>query len=134
MVTRSVRAFERNDPGSEAEPAEFPLIGLDGPAPRAWHERVAPSATPSGRKIPPAGKVATTQEGLTQVALDRGGMLFCTPTAARHPRLDVTFVPVTGLPPSVLGLAWPKSGETAAVRAFNEAAVADAKAAPVLVA
>ncbi|MEV4565744.1 LysR family transcriptional regulator [Nonomuraea sp. NPDC049419] len=116
------------------ELASVPLIGLDGPAPRAWQERIAPSSTPSGRTISQAGKVATTQEGLTQVALDRGGMLFCTPTAAQHARPDIAFVPVTGLPASVLGLAWPKSGETAAVRAFNEAAVAHANAVPALVA
>ncbi|MEV5325424.1 LysR family transcriptional regulator [Nonomuraea sp. N2-4H] len=116
------------------ELASIPLIGLDGPAPRGWQERIAPSATPSGRKIPLAGKVATTQEGLTQVALNRGGMLFCTPTAAQYPRADVVFVPVTGLRASILGLAWTKAGETAAVRAFNEAAVAHANAAPVLVA
>ncbi|MEV4801032.1 LysR family transcriptional regulator [Nonomuraea sp. NPDC049421] len=116
------------------ELASVPLIGLDGPAPRSWRERIAPPRTPSGRTISQAGKVATTQEGLTQVALDRGGMLFCTPTAAHHARPDVAFVPVTGLPASILGLAWPKAGETAAVRAFNEAAVANANAVPALVA
>ncbi|TYB63182.1 LysR family transcriptional regulator [Nonomuraea sp. PA05] len=105
------------------ELAEVPLIGLDGPAPRSWHERLAPSVTPSGRPIPRAGKVATTQEGLTQVALNRGGMLFCTPTALQLARPDLSFVPVTGLPPSILGLAWVRARETAAIRAFDEAAV-----------
>ncbi|MFB4267532.1 LysR family transcriptional regulator [Nonomuraea sp. GTA35] len=105
------------------ELASVPLIGLDGPAPRWWHERISPSVTPSGRSISLAGKVATTQEGLTQVALNRGGMLFCTPTALQLARPDLSFVPVTGLPPSVLGLAWVRSRETAAIRAFNEAAV-----------
>ncbi|MEV0996341.1 LysR family transcriptional regulator [Nonomuraea sp. NPDC050202] len=105
------------------ELASVPLIGLDGPAPRWWHERISPSVTPSGRSISRAGKVATTQEGLTQVALNRGGMLFCTPTALQLARPDLSFVPVTGLPPSVLGLAWVRGRETAAVRAFNEAAV-----------
>ncbi|UBU11879.1 LysR family transcriptional regulator [Nonomuraea gerenzanensis] len=105
------------------ELASVPLIGLDGPAPRSWHERMAPSVTPSGRPIPRAGKVATTQEGLTQVALNRGGMLFCTPTALQLARPDLSFVPVTGLPPSILGLAWLRARETAAIRAFNEAAV-----------
>ncbi|MFI7609859.1 LysR family transcriptional regulator [Nonomuraea terrae] len=111
------------------ELAGVPLIGLDGPAPRFWHERIAPSVTPSGRPIPRAGKVATTQEGLTQVALGRGGMVFCTPSADQHGRSDIRFVPVTGLPPSILGLAWVKAAETAAVRAF-EAAAADHAAEP----
>ncbi|MER5423162.1 LysR family transcriptional regulator [Streptosporangium roseum] len=116
------------------ELAGVPLIGLDGPAPRMWRERAAPSTTPSGRPIPLAGTVATSQEGLTQVALNRGGMLFCTPTAVYHGRPDVSFVPVTGLPPSILGLAWVKAAETAAIRAFNETAVGHALGVVVLVA
>ncbi|TMR25496.1 LysR family transcriptional regulator [Nonomuraea turkmeniaca] len=116
------------------ELASVPLIGLEGPAPRWWRERVAPSVTPSGRPIPRAGTVATTQEGLTQVALDRGGMLFCTPTAAHHRRPDLSFVPVTGLPPSILGLAWVKAAETAAIRAFEEAAAGHALGVEALVA
>ncbi|MEV4181399.1 LysR family transcriptional regulator [Streptosporangium canum] len=116
------------------ELAGIPLIGLDGPAPRTWRERVAPSATPSGRPVPLAGTVTTSQEGMTQVALNRGGMLFCTPTAAHHGRPDVTFVPVTGLPPSILGLAWVKAAETATIRAFNETAVGHALGVTALVA
>ncbi|MFC4007928.1 hypothetical protein ACFOY2_11895 [Nonomuraea purpurea] len=96
----------------------MPLIGLDGPAPRAWRERLAPSVTPSGRPISRAATVATSQEGLTQVALNRGGMLFCTPTADCHKRPDVRFVPVTGLPPSMLALA-------AVTREFREAAAGE---------
>ncbi|MFI6598044.1 LysR family transcriptional regulator [Nonomuraea sp. NPDC050536] len=109
--------------GIDAEElASVALIGLDEPAPRRWREHIAPSATPSGRPIALAGTVATSQEGLTQVALNRGAMLICTPTAVAHVRPDVAFVPVTGLPDSVLGLAWRKSSETAAIRAFNDAA------------
>ncbi|SEG93859.1 DNA-binding transcriptional regulator, LysR family [Nonomuraea solani] len=116
------------------ELASVPLIGLDGPAPRSWHERIAPSVTPSGRSISSAGRVATTQEGLTQVALDRGGMLFCTPTAAQHVRPDISFVPVAGLPASIFGLAWVRSAETAAILAFNEAAAGQAAVEKALVA
>ncbi|MFD1935939.1 LysR substrate-binding domain-containing protein [Nonomuraea mangrovi] len=105
------------------ELAELPLVGLDGPAPRRWRELTAPETTPLGRPIPSAGTVSTSQEGLTQVALNRGAMLFCTPTAAYHGRDDVTFVPVVGLPDSVLGLVWRKEAETAAVRAFQRAGV-----------
>ncbi|KAB8193609.1 LysR family transcriptional regulator [Nonomuraea phyllanthi] len=111
---------------SAEELAEVPLIGLDGPAPRAWQERAAPSVTPYGRPIPRAGTVATSQEGLTRVALGRGGMLFCAPTADHHRRPDVSFVTVTGLPPSVMGLAWVKAAETAAIRAFAETAAGHA--------
>ncbi|MEO3800997.1 LysR family transcriptional regulator [Nonomuraea sp. B1E8] len=116
------------------ELAGLPLIGLDGPAPRAWRERVAPSVTPSGRAIPRAGTVTTSQEGLTQVALGRGGMLFCAPTAAHHRRPDVSFVPVAGLPPSILGLTWSRAAETAAIRAFRDAAARHALGSEALVA
>ncbi|MET9339489.1 LysR family transcriptional regulator [Nonomuraea sp. NPDC003804] len=105
------------------ELAELPLVGLDGPAPRRWRELTAPATTPLGRPIPSAGTVSTSQEGLTLVALNRGAMLFCTPTAAYHGRDDITFVPVEGLPDSVLGLVWRKEGETASVRAFQQAGV-----------
>ncbi|MGW2215630.1 hypothetical protein ACWCSD_11625, partial [Nonomuraea sp. NPDC001684] len=70
-----------------------------------------------------AGSVATTQEGLTQVALNRGGMLFCKPSADHHRRPDIAFVPVDGLPPSILGLAWLRAGRTASILAFNELAM-----------
>ncbi|MEW9551458.1 LysR family transcriptional regulator [Nonomuraea sp. NPDC050783] len=116
-------------PGIGAEElAGVPLIGFEGPAPRWWKERTAPSVTPCGRPIPRAGAVATAQEGLTQVALGRGGMLFCTPTAEHHRRPDVSFVPVSGLPPSILGLTWVRAAETAVVRAFVEAAGREAAA------
>ncbi|MFG1945120.1 LysR family transcriptional regulator [Nonomuraea sp. NPDC048826] len=116
------------------ELAGIRLIGLDGPAPRAWLERITPSLTPRGRVIPRAGAVSTGQEGLTQVALGRGGMLFCAPTAAHHRRPDVSFVPVRGLPPSILGLAWVKEAETAAIRAFGAAAAGQAAVAGPMVA
>ncbi|MGP3956043.1 hypothetical protein ACTWPT_08605 [Nonomuraea sp. 3N208] len=64
----------------------------------------------------------------------RGGMLFCTPAAAYHRRPDIRFVPVTGLPPSILGLPWVKAAETAAVRAFDEAAAGHALGVEALVA
>ncbi|MEV0615532.1 LysR family transcriptional regulator [Nonomuraea sp. NPDC050404] len=124
LLGLSVRHPMAGRPGIGVEElVSVPLIGLEGPAPLSWHERIAPSVTPSGRPIPLAGRVATTQEGLTQVALDRGGMLFCAPTALQLVRPDVAFVPVTGLPASILGLAWVRTRETAAIRAFDEAAV-----------
>ncbi|NUP01001.1 MAG: LysR family transcriptional regulator [Nonomuraea sp.] len=105
------------------ELASVALIGLDDPAPRRWREHVAPSLTPSGRPIPRAGTVTTSQEGVTQVALNRGAMLFCKPSADHYRRAGVVFVPVTGLPPSMFGLAWRRSGATAAIRAFNDLAM-----------
>ncbi|MEU6996883.1 LysR family transcriptional regulator [Nonomuraea sp. NPDC046570] len=110
------------------ELASLPLIGLSGPAPKRYGELLAPTLTPAGRPIPSAGTVHTSQEGLTLVALNRGTMLFCAPSAAYQGRSDVVFVPVHGLPDSVLGLVWRKGGQTARVRAFSRAATRHAEA------
>ncbi|MET9819462.1 LysR family transcriptional regulator [Streptomyces sp. NPDC006355] len=96
---------------SAAEVAETPLVTAGPPAPAYWRGAHAPSAVPG-----PA--VSTLQEGLTQVAAGRAGMLLCRPTASYHRREDVAFVPVEGVPESALGLVWHRDGESAAVRAF----------------
>ncbi|MFE6400395.1 LysR family transcriptional regulator [Streptomyces alboflavus] len=97
-----------------AELADVPLISAAAPAPAYWREAQAPSAVP-------APAVRTLQEGLTLVAADRGAMLLCRPTAEYHGRRDVVFVPVEGVPDSVLGLVWHRDGETERVRAFARA-------------
>ncbi|MFJ5675476.1 LysR family transcriptional regulator [Streptomyces sp. NPDC093097] len=103
---------------SAEELAGLPLISPDEPAPVYWRTAQAPAATPQGRPIPAGPRVSTLQEGLTLTAADRGGMLLCRPTADYHGRRDVVFVPVTGLPHSVLGVVHHTARETARVRAF----------------
>ncbi|MGW1373383.1 LysR family transcriptional regulator [Streptomyces sp. NPDC002446] len=97
------------------------LISPDDPAPAYWRAAQAPATTPKGRPIPAGPKVSTLQEGLTLTAAGRGGMLLCRPTADYHGRRDIVFVPVTGLPDSVLGLVHHTARETARVRAFRTA-------------
>ncbi|MFG2647030.1 LysR family transcriptional regulator [Streptomyces sp. NPDC048436] len=97
-----------------AELTETPLISATAPAPAYWREAHAPSAVP-------APEVRTLQEGLTLVAAGRGAMLLCRPTAEYHGRRDVTFVPVEGVPDSVLGMVWRRGGETERVRGFARA-------------
>ena len=77
-------------------------------------------------------ELATDDLGRVLEAVD--AVYVCTPTAAQHSRPDIRFVPVTGLPASIFGLAWVKGRETAAVRAFNEAAVGQAATVEALVA
>lgn len=103
------------------ELADGPLVTVEGPAPEYWRHAQAPTSTPGGRPIPPGPGVRTLQEGLTLAAADRGGMLLCRPTADYHGRRDLTFVPVTGLPDSALGLVWHRDRETARTRAFRTA-------------
>ncbi|MFD4480894.1 LysR family transcriptional regulator [Streptomyces sp. NPDC058471] len=97
-----------------AELAGTPLISATAPAPAYWRAAQAPSAAP-------APQVRTLQEGLTLVAAERGAMLLCRPTAEYHGRRDVTFVPVEGVPDSVLGMVWRRDAETERVRAFARA-------------
>ncbi|MFD9910217.1 LysR family transcriptional regulator [Streptomyces sp. NPDC059063] len=97
-----------------ADLTDTPLISATAPAPAYWREAHAPSAVP-------APAVRTLQEGLTLVAADRGAMLLCRPTAQYHGREDVVFVPVDGLPDSVLGTVWHRDAETERVRAFARA-------------
>ncbi|WP_319018885.1 LysR substrate-binding domain-containing protein [Microbispora sitophila] len=96
------------------------LIGVDSPASARWRAAVAPAATPRGRPIGAGPRVGTLQEGLP-LAAGRGAMLLCEPTAEYHGRRALTFVPVTGLPDSTLGLVWHRDHETARVRAFARA-------------
>ncbi|GHA88153.1 LysR family transcriptional regulator [Streptomyces chryseus] len=97
-----------------AEAASLPLVTASPPAPAYWREAHAPSAAPGP-------SVTTLQEGLTLVAAGRGGMLLCRPTARYHGREDVVFVPVEGVPDSVLGMVWHRDGETERVRTFARA-------------
>ncbi|MBW5423847.1 LysR family transcriptional regulator [Streptomyces sp. BG9H] len=114
-VAVSVRhAFAGRASLGAAELAGTPLISATAPAPAYWRTAHAPSDTP-------APSVRTLQEGLTLVAADRGAMLLCRPTAEYHGRRDVVFVPVEGLPDSVLGMVWHRDGETARVREFARA-------------
>ncbi|GAA4553197.1 LysR family transcriptional regulator [Amycolatopsis samaneae] len=101
--------------------AACPMLDIGGSAPGYWREISAPATTPGGRAIPRGPAVRTMQEALTTIAADRGGMLFCAPTARSQNRPDVVFVPVTGLPDSVLGLVWHRERETARLRAFGRA-------------
>ncbi|MFE0177775.1 LysR family transcriptional regulator [Streptomyces sp. NPDC059002] len=114
-VAVSVRhAFAGRSSLTAAELTGTPLIAATAPAPAYWREAHAPSGVP-------APSVRTLQEGLTMVAADRGAMLLCRPTAEYHGRKDVVFVPVDGLPDSVLGMVWHRDGETARVREFARA-------------
>ncbi|MGW2231246.1 LysR family transcriptional regulator [Streptomyces formicae] len=93
------------------------LIAATAPAPAYWRQAQAPS---SGEAL----EVRTLQEGLTMVAAGRGAMLLCRPTASYHGRRDVVYVPVEGVPDSVLGMVWHRDGETERIRAFARALAA----------
>ncbi|GGV03077.1 hypothetical protein GCM10010211_82900 [Streptomyces albospinus] len=104
--------------------AALPLFSPGGPAPayRRTAHAPRPRRPPDPRRPP---TVSPLQEGLALAAAGRGGMLLCRPTADHHPRREVAFVPVTGLPDSVLGRGSPlRPRKTARVRAFGSAVTA----------
>ncbi|WP_107481065.1 LysR family transcriptional regulator [Streptomyces sp. IMTB 2501] len=109
-VTRR-HPFAARDRIGAADLAAVALIGAAAPAPAYWRAAHAPGALPG-----PAA--ATLQEALSLAAAGRGALLLCRPTAARHPRDDVAYVPVDGVPDSVLGLVWHREAETETVREF----------------
>ncbi|MGC5342999.1 LysR family transcriptional regulator [Streptomyces sp. DT24] len=109
--------------------ARCPLISVHGAAPEYWRRAQAPRHTPGGLDIPVGPTVSTLQEGLALVAADRGAMLLCHPTADYYGRRAVTFVPVTGLDDSFLGLTWHRDHGNARVHAFAQALTSTAEAA-----
>lgn len=104
--------------------AEVPLVAVRAPAPEYWRRAQTLDVTPEGRTVRPGPEVGTLEEGLAAVAAGRGAMLLCHPTAESHRRRPVTFVPVTGIAESRLGLVWHRYRETPGVRAFSRAVTA----------
>lgn len=121
LAVSSRHPFAKRDSLSAEDLAACPLISVHGSAPEYWRRAQAPSATPGGLAIPVGPTVSTLQEGLALVQANRGAMLLCHPTADYYGRRAVTFVPVTGLTNSFLGLVWHRSHETARIRAFSQA-------------
>lgn len=104
--------FAHREAVTAAELEQVPLIGINDTAPDYWRQAQVPSALPGG---PTAG---TLQEAMGLAAAGRGGMLVCRSTAAHQGQNSVVFVPVTGLPESVLGVVWPASHDDHRARAF----------------
>lgn len=108
------------------ELGDGPLIGIHGTAPDYWRHAQAPATTPGGRRIPRGPTAGTLQEGMGLAAAGRGGMLVCRSTAAYQGRRNsVVFVPVTGLPESVLGVVWHAEHGDGRARAFAGEIVAE---------
>ncbi|MEU0501843.1 LysR family transcriptional regulator [Nocardia sp. NPDC005998] len=124
LAVASDHPFAQHDSLDVEDLGQFPLIGVRGPAPQYWQRAQALEVTPSGRAVAAGPMVATLAEGLAQVAAGRGAMLLCASTAADHRRGSVTFVPITGLAASRLGLVWHRNRETARIRAFSQAIAA----------
>ncbi|GHE92899.1 LysR family transcriptional regulator [Streptomyces fumanus] len=108
---------------SVEELADVRLIGVRGDAPDYWRHAQAPRRTPDGRPIPAGPLVNTLQEGLSLAAAGRGAMLLCRSSAEYHGsgRSSLAFVPVEGLPGSLLGLVLRRASSSPQARAFAQA-------------
>ncbi|MGK8523494.1 LysR family transcriptional regulator [Nocardia asteroides] len=124
LAVASSHPLARRAALSVEEIAEFALIGVRPPAPEYWRRAQALDVTPEGRTVRTGPAVGTLEEGLAAVAAGRGAMLLCHPTAESHRRRPVTFVPVSGIAESRLGLVWRRDRETSRVRAFSRAVAA----------
>ncbi|MEU1901583.1 LysR family transcriptional regulator [Nocardiopsis dassonvillei] len=107
----------REEIGAE-ELARVRLVPLAGRAPAYWRQVNSPRVTPGGARIPQEGGAVTLQEGLSLVAAGRGALLVCGATAEYNRRPDVTYVPVTGLAESELGLVWRTAARGSRLTAF----------------
>jgi DNA-binding transcriptional LysR family regulator len=121
LAVSSQGPFAQREGLTAEDLAAVPLIGVHGEAPEYWRRAQAPSSTPAGLPIPTGPSVGTLQEGLALVRAGLGAMLLCYPTADYYGRRAVSFVPLSGLPDSFLGLVWHHSHETARIRAFSQA-------------
>lgn len=121
LAVASGHPFARRTVLSVEDLAECPLIGVRGPAPQYWRRAQSLDITPAGRPVPAGPTVGTLAEGLAMVATGQGTMLLCNAAAQEHGRRSVTFVPVTGVAGSRLGLVWHRNRETARVTAFAHA-------------
>ncbi|MFF9195954.1 LysR family transcriptional regulator [Streptomyces sp. NPDC014779] len=106
---------------SAEELAGCRLIGIQDSAPEYWRLAQAPRETPGGLPIPAGPLVNTLQEGLSLTAADRGAMLLCRSTAEYHGhRGSIAFVPVEGLPDSLLGVVLRRGNGTPQAEAFAQ--------------
>ncbi|MEV0247374.1 LysR family transcriptional regulator [Nocardia sp. NPDC050712] len=121
LAVASDHPFARRTVLSAEDLAECTLIGVRGPAPHYWRRAQSLDVTPGGRPVPAGPTVGTLAEGLAMVATGQGAMLLCNAAAQEHGRRSVTFIPVTGVESSRLGLVWHRNRETARVTAFAQA-------------
>ncbi|MEV4097040.1 LysR family transcriptional regulator [Streptosporangium saharense] len=124
LVVSGRHPFAGRESVSAEDLADCVLVGIAEPAPRYWRDLQVPAVTPGGRPVARGPEVSTLQEAMSVIAVGRGAMLLCAPTARYHGRPDVAFVPVTGLPDSTLTLVWHRDNETASLRALGHALTA----------
>jgi DNA-binding transcriptional LysR family regulator len=109
-----------------AELAETRVLQTPPAVPDYWDEAIAPRQTPDGRLVERGPTFDTVQEMLTLVGADKGTYPVPAQATRYYVRPDVVYVPIRDVAPYRWRLIWLTAAESAAVRAFEEAAVAHA--------
>jgi DNA-binding transcriptional LysR family regulator len=87
----------------------------------AWPDCAPPPPDPAGPLVSDLPQLLET------VALGQAVAFLPASSAARYPRADLAYRPVTGLSPSVVAVAWQQGSRSPAIAAFVRAAVAAAE-------
>jgi DNA-binding transcriptional LysR family regulator len=109
-VGHPAAAYDRID---VAELADEHLLQDPDDVPE-WRDVATEVATGTRRAVPPM----TVREAVESVAADAGIVLLPMSLARLHHRKDVAHVPVTGLPTTRVGLAWPRDAADDRVDTF----------------
>lgn len=117
------------DPASDAYWAGRDAVTLAA----AWTDSATTDSAPTG----PAVRDLT--QLLEVVGYGQAVAFLPASTAARYPRPDIVYIPVTDLSPSITAIAWPEASRSPATAAFLAAAIdvaergdADSQAAPAI--
>ena len=95
--------------------------------PDYWDEMLAPTHRPDGREYERGPAFATIQEMLALVGAGKGSYPVPIEASEFYIRPDVAYVPIHDALPFEWRFIWPTAAETRRVRAFDQAAAANAR-------
>ncbi|WP_328767804.1 LysR family transcriptional regulator [Streptomyces sp. NBC_00286] len=100
--------------------ARTPVLPSARPVRPYWVAPPHPWHTPGGKTIERAPATTTFQELLAAVAAGSGICPLGAHVARYFARPNITYVPFHDAPPATWRLVWPRTGETARIRAFAQ--------------
>ncbi|MDP9841622.1 LysR family transcriptional regulator [Streptosporangium lutulentum] len=114
--------FAGRDAISFQDLARTTLLSAPVTLPDYYDASLVPQQTDDGRPIVRGPAFATTEEMLALVGAGKGTYPVPVQAARFYARPDVAYVPIHDARPFEWALVWRSTGETACVRAFNQAA------------
>lgn len=116
--------FAGRDAISFQDLARTTLLSAPATLPGYYDASLVPQQTDDGRPIVRGPAFATTEEMLALVGAGKGTYPVPVQAAQFYARPDVAYIPIHDAAPFEWALVWRNDGETARVRAFNQAAQA----------